>query len=158
MTTVPLYMSFCDLPYIHISLKDTFWPMWIMAGANAFNIILVKNFFDNIPSSYVEAAKMDGASDMKILIKIMLPLSMPVLVTISIFTFNGTWGQFFWPYLLISKDEIMPLGEKIYILQKELSIDEHMMALCLMMVPVMVLFAIFQKYIMQGMSIGGIKG
>lgn len=158
MNAVPLFMFFNDLPFLHISLKDTYWPMWMMAGANAFNILLVKSFFDGIPKAYVEAARIDGATDLNIFFRIMLPLSLPLVALIAVFAFNGSWGQFLWPYLMIKNSDLMPLGERIYILKDNLAVDEYMMALIIMILPVMIVFAIFQKSIMKGMSLGGIKG
>lgn len=158
MSTVPLFMFFIDLPIIHISLKNTFVPMWIMSGINVFNILMVKSFFDGIPESYVEAAQIDGASNMKIFTRIMLPLSLPLLATLAIFAFTVNWGQFFWPMLVIDKQELMPVGLKIYLLKKDLPIDEYMMALLLAVLPIMIVFILLQKNIMKGVAIGGVKG
>ena len=83
MRTVPLYMEFKSMPLLGINLLETFWPIWLMAGANAFNIILFKNFFDGISESLVEAAWIDGCSDIMLFFKIIIPLSVPVFVTVA---------------------------------------------------------------------------
>lgn len=159
MRTVPLYMSFKDVPIIHINLLDSYIPIWIMAAANAFNIILFKNFFDGISISLLEAAKIDGASDIEIFLKIIVPLSVPVFLVVGLFTFNGSLGQYFWPYILISNTRLEVLGVKIFKLKNEsYTMDYQMLALVFSIVPQVIIFAVFQKQIMGGINIGGVKG
>ena len=90
MRTVPLYMEFKSMPLLGINLLETFWPIWLMAGANAFNIILFKNFFDGISESLVEAAWIDGCSDIMLFFKIIIPLSVPVFITVAMILFAFT--------------------------------------------------------------------
>lgn len=154
MSTVPLYMFFKDM-----KLLDTYWPIWIMSAANAFSIILFKNFFDGISSSLVEAAKIDGASDLGIFLKIILPLSAPIFLVQGIFVFNGQFGTFFWPYLVISDPKKTVLGVQIFNLKKStLSLDYQMISLLFAMIPQLVIFAVFQRHIIGGINIGGVKG
>ena len=96
MRMVPNYISMLHFPFAYdfgvgISLLDTYWPMWLGAAANAFNIILFKNAFDGLSQSYVEAAKLDGCGNFGILFKIMFPLSMPVIIYVSIITLTQAW-------------------------------------------------------------------
>lgn len=159
MRTVPLYMEFKSMPVIGINLLETFWPIWIMAGANAFNIILFKNSFDSISHSLVEAAWVDGCSNIKIFFKIILPLSVPTVLVVAMFTFNSQLGQFFWPYLLISNKEKTVLGVLLYKMKTSTyTLDYQMIALLFSVIPQIVIFAIFQKQIMGGVNIGGVKG
>ena len=97
-------------------MLNTYWPMWLMAGVNMFNIILFKTSFDGVSNSLIEAAKLDGASNMKIFTKIMIPLSVPV-ITVSLFTFNGQFGNFFWPNLVLINPEKYTLGVQVYKIQ-----------------------------------------
>lgn len=159
MRTVPLYMEFKSLPVLGINLLETFWPMWLMAGANAFNIILFKNFFDGISVSLIEAAWIDGANNIGIFFKIILPLSTPVFLVVTMFTFNGTLGQFFWPYLLISDREKTVIGVQLFRMKTSTyTMDYQMLALIFSVIPQILIFAIFQKQIMGGVNIGGVKG
>lgn len=159
MRTVPLFMSFKEFPIGKINMLDTYVPIWIMAAANTFNIILFKNFFDGLSMSLVEAGRIDGASDMKVFLKIIVPLSTPVFLVVGLFTFNGQLGQYFWPNLLISKRDMEVLGVKIFKLKNEnYTMDYQMLALLFSMVPQVVIFALFQKQIMGGINIGGVKG
>lgn len=158
MSLVPVFKLFTNVPILNISLLDTYWPIWIMAGWCPFYYLLVKSFFDGIDMAFVEAARIDGATNLQIFYKIMLPLSLPVFATIGIFTFNAQWGQFFWPYLTISDDALMPIGLRLYLMESQLPIDEYLMALGISVAPVLLIFIIFQDNIMKGMSIGGLKG
>ena len=159
MSTVPLYMEFKSMPLIGVNLLETYWPIWLMSGANAFNIILFKNFFDGISSSLIEAARIDGANNAKIFFKIIIPLSTPVFIVVGMFTFNGQIGNFFWPYLLISSKEKTVLGVQLYKMKSSTyTMDYQMLALLFSVIPQIIIFAIFQKQIMGGINIGGVKG
>lgn len=159
MRTVPLYMTFKDFPVFHVSMLNTFWPMWLMSAANIFNIILFRNFFDGVSSTIIEAAKIDGATDVCIFVKIVLPLSLPVFMTVAIFTFNGNVGQFFWPYLLINKKEMTVLGVQMFNMNKSAyTMDYQMLAILFSILPQLVVFAVGQKWIIGGVNLGGVKG
>ena len=124
-----------------------------------FNIILFKNFFDGIPTSLVEAAKIDGATNLKIFFVLMIPMAMPIFWVVGLFTFNGAMGTFFWPYLLISKPEMRVLGVQIYKLRTSTySIDYQLLGLLFAMLPQIIIFALFQKRIMGGVNVGAVKG
>lgn len=159
MSTVPLYMEFKSMPLVGINLLETYWPIWLMSAANAFNIILFKNFFDGISNALIEAAWIDGATNMKIFFRIIIPLSAPVFIVVAMFTFNGQIGNFFWPYLLISSKEKTVLGVQLYKMKSSTyTMDYQMLALLFSVIPQVVIFAIFQKQIMGGVNIGGVKG
>ena len=161
-TTVPLYITFKEGIIPGVSLLNTYWPMWLMAGANMFNIILFKTNFDGVSSSLIEAAKIDGASDMRIFFKIMVPLSIPVIMTVSLFTFNGQFGNFFWPNLIITDPEMYTLGVQVYKIQNtvtaDLTDDIKMMGIIFAVLPQLIIFSLFQKHIIGGMNLGGVKG
>lgn len=159
MRTVPLYMEFKSMPIVGVNLLETYWPIWIMAGANAFNIILFKNSFDSISHALVEAAWIDGCNNIRIFFKIILPLSVPVILVVAMFTFNSSMGQFFWPYLLISDKEKSVIGVQLYKMkQSSYTMDYQMIALFFSVIPQIVIFAVFQKQIVGGVNVGGVKG
>lgn len=159
MRTVPLFMTFKEFPVFHFSLLNTFWPCWLMDCANAFDIILFKNFFDSVPTSLVESAKIDGANDFRIFRSIMIPLSAPVFIVVALFTFNGQLGTFFWPYITISDTAKTVIGVAIFKLKtSNFTIDYQMIALMFSILPQLIIFAIFQRYIIGGMNIGAVKG
>ncbi|MDD6485303.1 MAG: carbohydrate ABC transporter permease [Clostridiales bacterium] len=159
MRTVPLYMTFKSFSIFKISLLDSFIPIWIMAAADIFSIIMFKNFFDGISDSLVEAATIDGAGNMKIFFKIIVPLSVPIIMTVAIFSFNGQMGQFFWPYLLIGDQSKTVLGVQLYKMKGgNYTQDYHMLAILFSIVPQVVVFLVFQRFIIGGVNVGGVKG
>lgn len=159
MRTVPLYMEFKKFPVFGFSILNTYWPMWLMAAANIFDIILFKNFFDGISQALVEAAKIDGASDMKIFCRIMIPLSLPIFMTVGVLTFNSNMSQFLWPYITITEEKLTVLGVALYKLKNSnITMDKQMLAFLFTIVPQVTVFVIFQKYIMGGVNVGGVKG
>lgn len=159
MRTVPLYMEFKKFPLFGFSMLNTYWPMWLMAAANIFDIILFKNFFDGISPALVEAAKMDGAGDMKIFCKIMVPLSLPIFMTVGVLTFNSNMSQFLWPYITITDENLTVLGVALYKLKNSnITMDKQMLAFLFTIIPQVVIFIVFQKYIMGGVNVGGVKG
>lgn len=158
---VPLFKTFLDLPFLHKSLVDSYLPMWIMAGANTFNMLLFKSAFDSISKEYVEAAQIDGCSNLGIFVRIILPLSLPIIMVVMILDFTGAWGDFLYPYLLLQNKDLYPVSVKIYDLKVSgggLLIDEYMMILFFSVIPPIILFIFFQKQMMNGVSFSGIKG
>lgn len=159
VSLVPLFMTFLDFPVAHFSMMDTYIPMWIMKGANAFNVLLFKSFFDSISISYIEAARIDGCTDLGIFRRIILPLSKPVVVTVAIFTFNGSWAEFLWPYLILKTKDLYTVPVQIFRMKTAgFLMDQYVIVLLFAMIPTMIMFLLFQKQIMHGVSLGGIKG
>ncbi|MEG2670553.1 MAG: ABC transporter permease subunit, partial [Oscillospiraceae bacterium] len=153
------FMTFIDFPIFHVNLINTYLPMWMMAGANAFYIMLFKSFFDSIPISYIEAARLDGCSNLGIFTRIILPLSKPLIMVIAIFSFNGAWENFFWPYLVLKDTNIQTVAVEIFKLKVSgIAIDEFMVVLLFSIAPPAIIFIFLQKYIMTGFTLGGIKG
>lgn len=157
VSQVPLFMTFTDFPLLHVNLSNTYWAMWLSAGANCYYILLFKSFFDSLSISYFEAARVDGCSNIKMFFKIVLPLSLPIIAVIIIFQFNTAWGSFFWPYLLINDSNKVVLGQKLFSMKTNTPIDEYMCAMIFVIIPPAILYAIFQKQIMGGINIGGVK-
>lgn len=163
MRTVPLYISWMHFPFASsggMGIIDTYWPIWFNAAANAFNVLLFKNCFDSVSLSLVEAGKIDGCSDIGIFFKIMVPLSMPVIIYVSILTMSGAWSEFFIPYLVLQSKELQIMPVRIFLLKsdKTVQMNVYMMALIFASLPPFVIFLFFQKYIMGGINIGGVKG
>jgi len=160
---VPNYISYLHFPFaadngLGVSLLDTYWPMWLGAGADTFAVLLFKNAFDALSNSYVEAAKIDGCSNYGVFFKIMLPLATPVIIYESINVLSAAWSDFFTPLLVLDKNAVVPL--KIYRLQSDTSIqmNTYFMALVFASIPPFIIFAFFQKRILGGVNVGGVKG
>ena len=160
ISMVPLYMTFVDMPVFHINMVGSYVPIWIMAGANAFNILLFRNFFNGIPMSYIEAARLDGCSDGGIFTRIILPLSKPIIAVVTIFSVTGTWGNFMWPYLILGNTELEPVSVMLYKYSQSQNImqNEYMLLLMLSIVPMIVMYMFFSKQIIGGLNMSGVKG
>lgn len=161
VSQVPLFKNFLSLPILGINITESYLPMWLLAGANAFYVLIFKSFFDSIPQSLIEAARLDGCTNLGIFFRVMLPLSKPVLMVIAIFTINASWSDFFWPYLVLgSRSELYTVMVKIFYMagSSGYSEDIQVVALIFTIIPPTILFLFFQRYIMSGFTLSGIKG
>lgn len=158
---IPLYMTFVDVPGLHINLVGSYIPIWIMSGANAFNILLFRNFFNSIPMSYIEAARIDGCTDMGIFARIILPLSKPIIMVVTIFSITGTWGNFMWPYLILGNSGKEPVAVLLYQMSSgsnNMKDNDYMVLMMMSIIPMVIMYAIFSKQIMGGLNMSGLKG
>jgi multiple sugar transport system permease protein len=157
---IPLYLTIRDINIFGYKLLDTYWAIWLPAGVSAFNIFLLKGFFDGLPNDLMEAARVDGASEVKIFISLVLPLSKPVIAVVTIFSFMATWNDFLWPYLVLSTPEKYPIMVRLFDFstQPDIPWNVIMAALMLASIPPILLFMFFQKYIMRGIALTGLKG
>jgi multiple sugar transport system permease protein len=157
---VPQYVTVVDLPIVHVNLVGSPAAIWLPSVANAFNIFLLKRFFDSIPTDYIEAAQIDGASRLAILWRIVLPISRPILGVVSIFGVVAVWKDFFWPLLV--EYGYTPTREtlNVGIWQASIGTPENLIiaASAMAAVPTIVFFLIFQRNIMAGLTAGGIRG
>lgn len=163
--TVPLFISWLDFPFVaelpgEVSLMNTYWPMWLTAAANSFNVMLFKSHFDSISLSYIEAAKLDGCGNTRIFFNIMLPMSTPILIYVTIMTIKGSWSNFFTGYLVLTEVSKQTLPVRIFMLSTDQSVKMNTYMLCLILssLPTLLLYMLFQKYITGGVNVGGIKG
>jgi multiple sugar transport system permease protein len=156
---VPQYLTVADLPIIHINIIGTPEAIWLPTVANAFNIFLLKRFFDSIPRELLDAAAVDGASPLRTLLQIVIPISRPILGVVSIFGFVAVWKDFLWPLLV--ENGYSPTREtlNVGIYQAATSPENLILAASAMAaVPTIIFFLIFQRNIMAGLTSGGIRG
>lgn len=158
LSMVPLFMTFIDFPILHLNMMNTYWPMWIMAGANCFHIMMFKDFFDKIPASYIEAAKIDGAGRLKIFFKLILPLSKPILATVSVFVISACWNSFMWPLILLQDKSKYPVALALYKIKGDLQAPKSLMFSFMMIVPMVIVYFISQKYVVRNSVNEGEKG
>jgi len=159
MSMVPLYMTYLDFTPLHLNLMGTYWPLWMGAGANAFHVFLFRNAVNAIPTSYFEAAKLDGCSNIRAFLKIIVPLIKPTIMVLSIFTIMGQWGAYLWPMLVMPTAET--IGVKLYKVAQSgygLTVDSRMLVLMMSMIVPLIMFALFSKQIMGGLDMSGVKG
>ncbi|MBI5464780.1 MAG: carbohydrate ABC transporter permease [Ignavibacteriales bacterium] len=127
--------------------------------ASIFGIFLIRQFASSIPDSFIEAARIDGASDFKVYRSVVLPLCRPILFTLALFTFMGTWNDFMWPLIVMTDESNYTLPVAIANLMGEHVLDlELMMAGSVVTIlPVMILFLLFQQHYVRGIMVGGVK-
>ena len=157
VTTIPSYLMFRIVHWI-----DTFLPLIVPTylGGGAFYIFLYRQFFYGIPYELDEAARMDGAGTLDIFLKLILPLSRPVMTSVAIFTFLGSWNSFMGPLIYLNSIEKMTLAVGLRAFQGLRGTEWNLMmaAAAVMMVPVLVLFFAAQRYFIQGIVTTGFGG
>jgi multiple sugar transport system permease protein len=135
-------------------------PLWLIMGANAFWLVLFKQFFEDIPKDYIEAARIDGCSSGGIFLRIILPLSKPIIVVVGIFAATAAWSDFLLPYLLLNQGPWETVMVRLFYFRSAIRVSEadQLRAVVFAIIPPILLFAAFQKKITSGIAIGGIKG
>ncbi len=157
VTMIPVFVLFKEFGWLN-SFKPLIVPAFF--GGGAFNIFLLRQFFRTIPKDLLDAARIDGCSELRIYWSIVLPLAKPALATVAILTFMFTWNDFLGPLIYLS-DQMMgtiALGLAIFVGQHENEWGMLMAASVLMMLPMIFIFFFFQRHFIQGFTMSGIKG
>lgn len=156
VTLIPLYILFFRIQWL-----DTFLPLWVPVwfGGGAINIFLLRQFFMSIPTELEDAAIIDGANRLQIWARIFLPLSVPGLITVGIFTFQGAWNDFYGPLIYLRSQEKFTLALGINLFRGNYGEEIHfMMAIAfLMTIPMIVIFFVAQRYFIRGIVLTGIN-
>lgn len=165
---IPIFITVKNL-----HLLDTIWSLVLPGAVNVFNTILLMNFFKSIPKSLEEAAEIDGCSKWKILFQIYLPISLPALATIALFSIVGHWNDFFSGLLYINKASNYPL--QTYIQQLNVDVTKitdasqlqsvanisnktlNAAKIVVSTIPLLIIYPFLQKYFIKGMVIGSVK-
>jgi multiple sugar transport system permease protein len=167
VTLIPRFILFANLPAFGFQGSrvwvDTFLPLTIPAfTGSAFYIFLLRQFMRTIPQELSEAARIDGASELRIWWSIMLPLTKPALAAVAIFTFQGAWQDFMGPLIYLQSERLytLQLGLRQYefAFGGALAWNWLMAASLLVMLPVLIIFVLFQRYFIEGITLTGIKG
>lgn len=165
---IPFFLNMRDL-----GLLNSYFGIIIAFAVNAFNLILLRNFFEAIPSSFEEAARMDGANDFQVLWKVYLPLSKPAIATITLFCIVARWNGFFWAMVLLQSEDKIPLQVFLRHTIANLSDDQEFTATLIdqpysaetvtaaiivcAIIPVLIVYPFIQKYFEKGILLGGVK-
>jgi len=151
---IPLYLIIYKL-----GLYDSYWALILPFLVNPIGIFLVKQYIDTLPSAMEEAARVDGASELRILFRVVMPLCKPALAVLAIQVFLTNWNSFLFPFILTSSESVrtLPVGLALY--QGHQAIDwQHLMAgSSLAVIPVLIIFLLFQRQIVSGITAGAIK-
>jgi ABC-type glycerol-3-phosphate transport system permease component len=157
VTLVPKFIMFRGIGW-----NDTFYPLIVPAffGTSAFNIFLVRQYYLTIPLDLDEAARIDGASNWKVWWDILVPLSMPVLVAVAIFSFVQHWNEFLDALVFLHSEQMktLSLGLRAFINPNDASWHITMAASMWLIVPMIVIFFIGQRHFIQGAAMSGITG
>jgi multiple sugar transport system permease protein len=157
---VPAYLTVSHVPLIGVNLLNTPWALWLPGAANAFNVYILKRFFDQIPSDLIDSASLDGAGPLRTLWSVVLPLARPVLGVVSIFAVIGMWKDFLWPLLVLQDPDTQTLSVALSRLSATSQVPQNVMmaGLVIASVPMIAIFLIFQRSIISGLSAGAMKG
>lgn len=156
VTMIPLYIFFNEF----LGWGDTFLPLIIPTFfANAYDVFLLRQFFRTIPEEMCDAARVDGASEWDIFIRIMIPLSVPVLATVTVFTFLWAWNDFTGPLIFLTspRNFTMALGLQDFRGQHTMVWNQLMAASVVFTVPIIIAFFFAQKTFIQGIKLTGLK-
>lgn len=154
-TIVPLFITANGLKLI-----DTYAGLLFPSVAVSMNLIIMVTFFKGFPDSLIEAARIDGAGEIMIFARIIMPLSKAVISTISIFAFIGSWNNYLWPLLcaMDSSKFTLPVGIPIFAGTYTVDYVKPMTANMIASIPAIIIYLIFEKQIVQGITMSGVKG
>ncbi len=152
---IPLFLMLKNM-----GLVNTYVGVLIPSMANVFGIFLVRQYALSIPNELLEAARVDGAGELRVFVSIVLPTLGPILVTLAIFAFLGSWNDFLWPLIVLTDDDLHTLPVALASLSREHVQDSEMMMAgsVITVLPVLVLFLVLQRYYIQGLLAGSVKG
>jgi len=155
VTMIPIYLILNKL-----NLLGSYAGVILPGAVSAFGIFLMRQAFVGIPREIEESAVIDGANVFRIWTSIMLPMVKPMLATLAILSFIGSWNSFLWPYLVLENDQLYPLTLGLYKLKGTFVTNTRLVAAGTMiaLMPILVVFVFFQKYFIQGVYSGAVKG
>ena len=164
MVTLMIPLEVIMIPIFKVivatKLYDSLWGLIIPAVASPTAVCLVRQYYVPIPNELMEAARIDGASELQIFLRVMLPLAKPVVSVLCIFSFMWRWNDYLWPKLVINNKRNYTLQLALANFSGEYSVDwNSLLAMSVIsMIPVLIVFVTLQKYIIGGMTAGGVKG
>ncbi|UFU02859.1 carbohydrate ABC transporter permease [Ruania suaedae] len=159
ISLVPLYITVLDLPLVHINLLNTYWAVWLPAAASAFNVLLVTRFFDGLPRDIFDAAKIDGAGAFGVFWLIVIPLSQPIIATVSLLSIMAAWKEFLWPFLVLPSRDLQPLSVGLYRAVEVFPLNLQIAGMFISVIVPLIVFMLFQRQFLKGVGqSGALKG
>ena len=156
LTLIPTY-----LVIVKLGLTDNLLGLVIPNALTAVSIIMFRQFFQSIPDSLLEAARIDGCSELEIIFKIVFPLSRPAFITVGILTFLTSWNDVLWPLIVIRERSLMTLPQLVTVFvlggEAETHLGAELAASTILALPIIILYGFFQKYFIQSFITSGIK-
>jgi multiple sugar transport system permease protein len=142
-----------------MKLTNTLAGIALPTLVSGFNIFLFRQFMSTIPNEMIEAARIDGAGEMRIFFWIIVPLAVPIFAVQAVLTFIAGWNSFLWPLIIANDQKLYTLSVGLSLLNQQLAVNPslQMAAAALMVVPMFIVFAVFQRHIVQGFTLSGLK-
>ena len=155
VTIIPAFLLINTFGWV-----NTYWALFTPTVSSVWGIFLLRQFFLTIPKDLEDAARVDGASEITIFLKVILPLSKPALATLGIFAFMGSWKDFLWPLIVTNRVDMRTVEVGIANFSNLYTTDwpHQMAAAVVVMLPVVIVFIAAQKYFVKGITMTGIKG
>lgn len=159
---IPVQVSMLPLFLLmrEMGLINTYWGVIVPGMASIFGIFLVRQYAFSIPDDLLDAARVDGAGEFRIYWSIVMPVIRPILATLAIWTFLSTWNDFMWPLIVLSDNSMFTLPVALANLSGERVQDTELMmaGAVLTVLPVMLVFLVLQRYYVEGITLGSVKG
>ena len=154
VTMIPVYLILNEM-----GLTNTMAGIILPGLAAAFSIFLFRQFMTTIPTDLIEAARLDGAGEFYIFFKLIVPIAKPIFAVQGILTFIGAWNSFLWPLIIANDESLYTLSVGLSLLQGQYAnnFGLQMAGAAFMVVPIIIIFSFFQKYIVEGFTMSGIK-
>lgn len=157
ITLIPQYILM-----VKLGITDTYLALVAPTLMTALSIVLFRQFFLHIPQALIDAARIDGCSELKILFQLVWPLSRPVIITVSILTFMTSWNEVLWPLIVVRDRSLMTLPQLVTLFtiggEAESLLGLQLAAATLLALPIILAYAFFQRYFIESMASAGIKG
>jgi multiple sugar transport system permease protein len=169
VTIIPLFVIVRHIPLFGgndlfgqggIGWINSYWGLVVPGAVGAFGIFMLRQFFQTLPVELEDAARIDGAGELRIFWQIMLPLAMPAVATLAIFSFQAGWNAFLWPLLITTTDDMrtIQLGLTVFVQQYSTQWGQLMAATVVATLPVIVVFSVGQRLMVRGIAFTGLKG
>lgn len=159
---IPIHVTFIPLYIINrqFQLIDSLWALILPGTAWVFGIFLMRQYIQTLPTELIDAAKIDGASEIGVFRYVIFPLSLPAIAALAIFTFVRSWNDFLWPVIALNKPQNYTLTVGVANLQGEFMTDWGIIfsGAALAALPMVVFFLLFQRYFLEGVRMGALKG
>lgn len=162
------------LLYRSLHLLNTRWAVILHGAVSAFYLTIMRSAFEGVPDAFEESMKLDGASDFRIMLSMYIPMTVPTIMTLTLYYFVGRWNTYFWPMVVLSSETLVPLQVVLRKLIVEMnglmdagdSVDITTMSkdtvvyatMIIAIVPMLVLYPFIQKFFVKGVVVGGVKG
>ena len=154
VTMIPTYLILNGM-----KLTNTLVGIALPTLVSGFGVFLFRQFMSTIPDEVLEAARVDGAGELRTFVQIVLPMSKPILAVQAVLAFITGWNSFLWPLIIASDQKLYTLSVGLALLNQQLAVDPalQMAAASIMVVPVLLVFVVFQRYVVQGFALSGLK-